>query len=75
MAILVTARIRGFAGIPVPEKFHFFAGIPYREAGFLPGFYTKFSYKNLPKIKNLIKKKHIKFNTYFKLKVIIFFTQ
>ena len=31
VAIRVTARIRGFAGIPVPAKFHFFAGIPYRD--------------------------------------------
>ena len=38
VAIPVTARIRGFAGIPVPAKFHF-----------LPGLYTKLSNKNLPK--------------------------
>ena len=31
MVIPVTAGIRGFAGIPVPAKFHFFAGIPYRD--------------------------------------------
>ena len=31
VAIPVTVRIRGFAGISVPAKFHFFAGIPYRD--------------------------------------------
>ena len=31
MAIPVTAGIRGFAGIPVPAKFYFFAGNPYRD--------------------------------------------
>ena len=30
VAIPVTAGIRGFSGIPVPVKLHFFAGIPYR---------------------------------------------
>ena len=43
VAIPVTAGIRGFARIPVPAKFLFFC----RDS--LPGFYTKFRYKNLPK--------------------------
>ena len=56
VATPVTARIRGFAGIPVPAKFHFFAGISYRN----------FTLKTCQKVKffnrNFIKK-HVKFNT------------
>ena len=45
LAIPVTAGIRGFAGIPVPEKFHFFTGIPYRD------FTLNFVIKTCQKIK------------------------
>ena len=31
VTIPVTVRIRGFAGIPVPAKFPFFAGIAYQD--------------------------------------------
>ena len=65
MAIPVTAGIRGFAGIPAPAKFHFFAGIPYRD----------FTLNLAIKTCQTFDKKHVKFNTDFKLKVVIFFTQ
>ena len=45
VAIPVTAGIRGFSGIPVPAKFHFFAGIPYRD------FTHNLVIKTCPKIK------------------------
>ena len=72
MAIPVTAGIRGFAGIPVPAKFHLFGGIPYRDLT------LNLVIKTCQKIKIFLQKfdkKHVKFNTYFKLKVVIFFTQ
>ena len=67
MAILVTAGIRGFERIRVPAKFHFFAGIPYQD------FTLNLFIKTCQKLK--FEKKHLKFNTDFKLKVVIFFTQ
>ena len=51
MAIPVTAEIRGFAGIHVPAKFHFFTGILYRD--YTLNLVIKFKFFN----KNLIKKK------------------
>ena len=72
VAIPVTARIRGFAGIPVPAKFHFFARIPYQD------FTLNLVIKTCQKIKifqQKFDKKHVKFNIDFKLKVVIFFTQ
>ena len=60
VAIPVTAGIRGFAGIAVP------------------GFTLNLVIKTCQKIKNFqqkFDKKHVKFNTDFKLKVVIFFTQ
>ena len=66
VAIPVTAGIRGFAGIPVP------AGIPYRD------FTLNLVIKTCQKIKifqQKFDKKHVNFNTDFKLKVVIFFTQ
>ena len=72
MAIPVTSGIRGFAGIPVPAKFRFFAGIPYRD------FTLNLVIKTCQQLKFFDKKfdkKHVKFNTDFKLKVVIFFTQ
>ena len=72
VAIPVTAGIRGLAGIPVPAKFHFFAGIPYRD------FTLNLVIKTCQKIKICQQKfdeKHVKFNTDFKLKVVIFFAQ
>ena len=62
VAIPVTAGIRGFAGIPVPAKFRFFAGILYRDF-------------SLNLVQQTFDKKHVKFTTYFKLKVVIFFTK
>ena len=72
VAIPVTAGIRGFAGIPVPAKFHFFAGIPYRD------FTLNLVITTCQKIKifqQKFHKKHVKLNTDFKLKFVIFFTQ
>ena len=62
MAIPVTAGIRGFAGIPVPAKFHFFAWISYRD------FTVKLVIKTCQKIKifqQKFDKKHVKINTDF----------
>ena len=56
------------AGIPVPAKFHFFAGIPYRD------FTLNLVIKTCQKIKIFQQKFDVKFNTDFKLKVVIFFT-
>ena len=72
VAIPVTARIRGFAGIPVLAKLHFFAGVLYQD------FTLNLVIKTCQKIKNFqqkFNKKHVKFNTDFKLKVLVFFTQ
>ena len=72
VAIPVTAGNRGFAGIPVPAKFHFFAGIPYRD------FTLNLVIKICQKFKifqQKFDKKHVKYNTDLKLKVVIFFTQ
>ena len=72
MAISVTAGIRGFAEIPVPANFLFFAGIPYRD------FTLNLVIKTCQKIKifqQKFDKKHVKLNTDFNLKVVIFFTQ
>ena len=72
MAIPVTGGIMGFAGIPVPAKFHFFAGIPNRN------FTLNLVIKTCQKIEifqQKFYKKHVKFNTDFKLKVVIFFTE
>ena len=72
VAISVTAGMRGFAGIPVPAKYHFFAGIPYRD------FTLNLVIKTCQKIKifqQKFDKNHDKFHTDFKLKVVIFFTQ
>ena len=60
MEIPVTAGIRGFAGIPNRD------------------FTLNLVIKTCQKIKNFqqkFNKKHVKFNTDFKLKVVIFFTQ
>ena len=72
MANPVTSGIMGFAGIPVPAKFHFFAGISYRDFTF------NLVIKTCQKIKifqQKFDKKHEQFNTDFKLKVVIFFTK
>ena len=69
MTIPVTAGIRGFAGIPVLAKFHFFARIPYRD------FTLNLVIKTCQKIKifqQKFDKKHVKLYTDLKLKVVIF---
>ena len=72
VAIPVTAGIRAYARIPVPAKFHFFAGIPYRD--FTLNLVIETCQKN--KIfQQKFNKKHVKLNTDFKLKIVIFFTQ